>query len=463
MTEIQTELVNHLDKLFALENYYDGILVTDCDGIIVHYWKRFLDSIDLARQDIVGKSVLDVFPVTEKSSTIMQVLRTGVPIIDCQEEYLLSDGQRTQTVFSTIPVKSGGRMLGAIEVFNYARYYPFRDAIHIPVRNSDTPGKIHTLDSIISVSAAMKHLKERIRIVAPSDLAVLIYGETGTGKDLVAQAIHAHSNRRDHKFLSLNCAAIPATLLESMLFGTVKGSYTGAEDKIGLFEAASGGTLFLDEINKMDMASQSKILKAIEDQKIRRVGGIDEIPVDVRIVAALNQDPETCVENQTLRQDLYYRLNVLQLRLPPLRERTEDIGELTRHFIAQCRVAERKPIDGISMEAEVFFLEYPWPGNVRELKNAIEGAFLMASGPKIELGDFDWAAGVTETLRWNRFAYRDEGGSLKARVKEYERSVVQAAVNDSSTLQEAADRLKISRQSLNYKIKELGIVRPKRM
>ena len=460
MIENRAELANHLDKLFRIENYYDGILVTDHNGIIVHYWRRFLDSISREKNDILGKSVLEVYPVTEKSSTIMQVLRTGVPIIDCQEEYLLSDGQRTACIFSTIPVKDGSHTLGAIEVFSYARYYSFRDAIHIPVHNSDMPQKIHTLDSIISGSQSMKQLKERIRIVAPSDLAVLIYGETGTGKDLVAQAIHAHSDRRNHKFISLNCAAIPATLLESMLFGTVKGSYTGAEDQIGLFEAADGGTLFLDEINKMDMASQSKILKAIEEQKIRRVGGIEEIPVDVRIVAALNQDPETCVQNQTMRQDLYYRLNVLQLRIPPLRERSEDIAELTRHFIAQCRVAEHKNITGISKETEVFFLEYPWPGNVRELKNSIEGAFLMADGPLIKLSDFDWATDVTEALRWNRFAVREKSGSLKARVKEYERSIVQAAVNDSDTLQEAADRLRISKQSLNYKIKDLGIVRP---
>ncbi|MDD3538242.1 MAG: sigma 54-interacting transcriptional regulator [Eubacteriales bacterium] len=462
MEQKQEELVNHLDRLFQIENFYDGILVTDQNGMIVYYKRKYRDTINAKKQDIIGRSVLEVFPVTEKSSTIMEVLRTGIPIVDCQEEIVLANGQRTPCIFSTIPVKSGSRTLGAIEVFNASCNNPFRDVIHIPVKGSDILRNIHTIDSIISQSFVMSRLKERIRIVGPSDLAVLIYGETGTGKDLVSQAIHAHSGRKHGKFISLNCAAIPGTLLESMLFGTVKGSYTGANDQLGLFEAANEGTLFLDEINKMDMASQSKILKAIEEQKIRRVGGIEEIPVNVRIIAALNQDPEVCVSNQTLRQDLYYRLNVLQLRIPPLRERKEDIETLTAHFIRQCNKERNKHILGISREARDFFLDYPWPGNVRELKNSIEGAFLMAEGPEIGVSDFDWIKNVDTALHWNRSVSWDKDSSLKTQVKEYERSIVQAAVNNSGTLQEAADRLGISKQSLNYKIKDLKIQRPAR-
>lgn len=457
MKQERTELANHLERLFRIENFYDGILVTDQSGIIVHYSRKYRDTIDSKKQDILGRSVLDVFPVTEKSSTIMEVLRTGIPIVDCQEEISLADGQRTPCIFSTIPIKSGSRTLGAIEVFNYACNNSYRDVIHIPVKNSVSPSNIHTLDSIISRSPAMARLKERIRIVSPSDLAVLIYGETGTGKDLVAQAIHSHSNRKNRKFISLNCAAIPDSLLESMLFGTVRGSYTGAEDHLGLFEAANGGTLFLDEINKMDMASQSKILKAIEEQKIRRVGGIEEISVNVRIIAALNQDPEICVNNLTLRQDLYYRLNVLQLRIPPLRERREDIPVLASHFVAQCNEDKSKHILEISKDAMDFFLEYGWPGNVRELKNSIEGAFLMADGSKINITDFDWVKNVDTVLRWSRSASWDQSGPLKDRVREYECFIIQTAVSSSGTLQEAAEKLGISKQSLNYKLKSLHI------
>ena len=179
----------------------------------------------------------------------------------------------------------------------------------------------------------MIKIKDSISQVAQTDSSVLIYGETGTGKEMIAQAIHSASKRTKKKFVVQNCAAIPATLLEGILFGTVRGAFTGAEDHPGLFEIASGGTLFLDEINSMDMSMQAKLLRAIEDKKILRVGGSSPITIDVKIISALNQDPIECVNNKTLRQDLFYRLNVVQFYLPPLRDRRSDIELLTNHFI----------------------------------------------------------------------------------------------------------------------------------
>ena len=318
---------------------------------------------------------------------------------------------------------------------------------------------------IIGTSLPVLDLKAEIERIARSDAKVLVTGESGTGKELVALGIHSASARADRPFVAVNCAGLPETLLESELFGHVKGSFTGAyRDKQGKLELADQGTVFLDEIGEMTLRMQGLLLRFLETGELQKVSADRAAGVvDVRVIAATNRHLPEMIAQGTFREDLYYRLNVIHLHVPPLRERKEDIPALAEHFLVQFTRQGGYAARALTPEALAALLEYPWPGNVRELKNAIEGAFLMASGPKIELGDFDWAAGVTETLRWNRFAYRDEGGSLKARVKEYERSVVQAAVNDSSTLQEAADRLKISRQSLNYKIKELGIVRPKRM
>ncbi len=221
----------------------------------------------------------------------------------------------------------------------------------------------------------MQTLKERIVKVARTKSTVMIYGETGTGKELVARAIHNGGSRKNKRYLSQNCAAIPENLLESILFGTTRGSFTGAENRPGLFEIASGGTLFLDEINSMDLAVQAKILKAIEEQKIRRIGGTEDILIDVRIIAATNEDPLLCMQRGSLREDLYYRLKVVQLNIPPLRNRKEDIRPLTEYYINFYNTVMGKSIQKVDAQLMRLFYQYSWPGNVRELRNMIEGGF----------------------------------------------------------------------------------------
>ena len=242
--------------------------------------------------------------------------------------------------------------------------------------------------ALVSRSPAMRRLHDLIEQVAPSSASVLITGESGSGKDFVAQILHDLSGRAQAPFIAVNCPAIPETLLESELFGHERGAFTGAlADRPGLFEHAAGGTLFLDEITEMSPGLQAKLLRVLETRRYRRVGGREERLADLRIVAATNRDPERSVSDGRLREDLYYRLNVFQIAVPPLRERREDIAALAARFIAHFAGQNGRPVEGLSNEALAALEHYDWPGNVRELRNAIERAVVLARGPAIELSD----------------------------------------------------------------------------
>lgn len=233
--------------------------------------------------------------------------------------------------------------------------------------------------NIIGNSGPMQEVFSLIRKVVNADSTILIYGESGTGKELIAQAIHTNSRRRDKPFIKLNCVAIPESLLESELFGHEKGAFTGAIDKKpGKFELANGGTIFLDEIGDMTLATQAKILRVLQEREFERVGGTKTIKVDVRVIAATNKDLSQAIQGKEFREDLYYRLNVVSIQLPPLRERKEDIPLLVEHFLAKYNAKFGKTVKGVTKEVMERLYSYSWPGNVRELENAIERAVIMA-------------------------------------------------------------------------------------
>ena len=319
-------------------------------------------------------------------------------------------------------------------------------------------------DDIKGCSDSVRFLKEKIRMVANTNSSVLIYGETGVGKELVAQSIHALSDRKNKKFVSQNCAAIPDNLLESILFGTVKGAYTGAENRPGLFELAKGGTLFLDEINSMNISVQAKILKAIEDKEVTRIGGISPIETDVRILSATNENPMDCIENKKLRRDLFYRLSVVEIDIEPLRCRREDIKFLTDYFINQNNTRMNRAIIGVDEEVEKIFDSYEWPGNIRELKNILEGAFNVATSRTIKkefLPGYIIPSSYTSRSihEKKQIPVWEEGEnfSIENAVQEYEKELITAAVESSESLAEAAAKLGISRQNLNYKLKKYSL------
>ena len=243
-------------------------------------------------------------------------------------------------------------------------------------------------DSIIGRSPALRRVFEQVRAVAESDAAVLLIGESGTGKELVARAIHHNSARRDGPFVAVNCAAIPETLLESELFGHEKGAFTGADRKRrGLFAEASGGTIFLDEIGDIALSLQAKLLRVLQDKAVRPVGGSQEVQLDLRVVSATNRDLAARVAEGQFREDLYYRLAVIPVRLPSLRERPEDIPLLAAHFLKRAAASLRKPLESYDDEAMDWLLQHRWPGNVRELENVVERAATLARGPRVTLAD----------------------------------------------------------------------------
>jgi two-component system, NtrC family, response regulator PilR len=315
--------------------------------------------------------------------------------------------------------------------------------------------------NIIGHSRAMQEVFDLIAQVAETKTNVLVYGESGTGKELVARAIHEQGVRHDEPFIALNCGAIPENLLESELFGHARGSFTGAvQNKEGLFEAASGGTLFLDEIGELSPALQVKLLRALQEKTIRRVGDTVDRKVDVRIISATNRRLEDEVAAGRFREDLYYRLNVIELRLPPLRERVEDIPLLAQFFVRRYAEELGKTIDGMNNEAYEVLARYPFPGNVRELENLVERAVALSRSPV--LGADRLPASVRE-FRESGEAPRvtAEGVDLEKLVADYERSLLAEALRAAGGVKKRAARLLgISFRSFRYRLEKLGIEDP---
>jgi DNA-binding NtrC family response regulator len=304
----------------------------------------------------------------------------------------------------------------------------------------------------VAESAAMRRVLELATRVAGHATTVLITGESGTGKELVARFIHQRSPRAAARFVAVNCAAIPESLMESELFGHRRGAFTGAtEDRRGLFEEADGGTLLLDEVGELPLALQPKLLRALEEGAIRRVGDGQERKVDVRVVAATARELDELVRDGRFRDDLFYRLNVVRLHLPPLRERPEDVPALAAHFLAQAAARQGRSLS-LTSRALARLREYPWPGNVRELRNALERAAVLAPAPTLDAADL--------ALGDPRAAPIGGGATqpLKAQVEALERTVIERALHDAGgNRREAAKALRVSLRTLFYKLRRYGL------
>ena len=320
----------------------------------------------------------------------------------------------------------------------------------------------NSLENIVGVSAAVEKLKQTIRTVATTSSTILIYGESGTGKELVARAVHTCSPRATEAFVSVNCGAFPETLLESELFGYVKGAFTGAsQNRRGLFEVADQGTLFLDEIGEMTMPMQVKLLRVLQERTVRPVGGTSEIAVDVRVIAATNRDLDKQVAEGSFREDLYYRLNVIPIRVPSLRERREDIALLANNFLKKYAPAAGKSIHGVAAESLEALAGYDWPGNVRQLENMIERAVALESGSElhvdlpVERPKARAAAAAADGSVAATGSVLPEGVNMEAYVAQIERSLLQSALGQTQGVQvRAADLLGISYRSFRHLMKK---------
>jgi two-component system response regulator PilR (NtrC family) len=314
----------------------------------------------------------------------------------------------------------------------------------------------NSLNNIIGQSPAIEKLKTTIRTVAPTASTVLIYGESGTGKELVARAIHGCSPRASEPFVSINCGAFPESLLESELFGYMKGAFTGAsQNKHGLFEVASSGTIFLDEISEMSVSMQVKLLRVLQERSVRPVGGVQETPIDVRVIAATNKDLKQMVAAGTFREDLYYRVSVIPIQVPPLRERREDLEILAIHFLKKYSAAAQKSILRIAPQALAALSQHGWPGNVRELENTIERAVALETSPELRV-DL-----IAERAPGNGNHHRGvptEGMDFEKYVADIERSLIVSALEQSGGVQtRAAELLKVSYRSFRHLLKKYNI------
>jgi two-component system response regulator PilR (NtrC family) len=314
-------------------------------------------------------------------------------------------------------------------------------------------------DNIIGKSKPMQQVYDLIKLAAPSKSNILVLGESGTGKELVAKAIHHHSRRANGPFITVNSGSMPADLLESNLFGHVRGAFTGAiAGKKGLFELANSGSIFFDEIGNIPFDTQAKLLRVIQEKEFMRLGGVDTIKVDVRIIAATNADLEAAVQQAHFREDLYYRLNVISIHLPPLRKRSEDIPLLAQHFLAHYARENEKAIRDISPRAMEVLLDYSWPGNVRELENVIERAVVLSSGESLDIELLPSAVRQPDAVGLPPPTLPSNGVAFKDAVSEYERQIIIKALQACGGVQKrAAELLQVKPTTLHEMMKRLNI------
>ncbi|HYF93413.1 MAG TPA: sigma 54-interacting transcriptional regulator [Symbiobacteriaceae bacterium] len=464
-----------------LLNVDEGIHVVDCRGFTVLYNPQAGLNDGLEPHEVKGKHLLEVYPsLNEHTSTILKVLETGDPIVNQQQTFTNYKGLRVTTVNSTWPIRDEqGRLVGAVEISKDVTHVRELSEQVVDLR-AELLGKRkgqaearsearYTLDDLIGAHVSLVAVKEQALLAARGDSPVLVYGETGTGKELLVHAIHYASPRSARPLVMQNCAALPEGLLESILFGTVRGSFTGAEDRPGLFELADGGTLYLDEINSMDLNLQAKLLRVLQDGRLRRVGDVKERRADVRVIASTNEDPLEAVNQRHLRQDLYYRINVVCLELPPLRERRSDIPLLTEHFLRKHRGALGARVSGVDAAVERFFAAYAWPGNVRELEHAVQASLHMARREKLVLRDLPAhlqraAAGLGEVVESPATAVPAatvNPRELRVSLARAEREALLSALEQCDwNLSRVSRLLGMPRQTLQYRIKVLGLTKP---
>lgn len=460
-----------------LEHLDEGILVVDKKANVTFYNEPTDIAIaGITQEKAIGKNILDIFPdLTPESSTFYRVLRNKQPIIDYVQTYVNYQGLKVSTLTSTIPLIKQGEIVGALEIYRdltqvkelSEKVLNLQSELFKKKYNDQSykgNGSRYTFDDMIGKSAMIRELKERAKRIADSEAPVFVYGETGTGKELLVQAIHnASKTRRNKPFIAQNCAALPNSLLDSILFGTTSGSFTGAKDKPGLFELADGGTLFLDEVNSMDMELQGKLLRVLQDGIIRRVGGANTVLVDVRIIASTNEPPARLLEKNLLRRDLYYRLNVIPLSIPALRERKEDIMLLAKFFVKTYNAKVNKQVTGFTPEALQILQSHQWPGNIRELKYAIESIMNFTDNNVIDVNDIpaqiihsiDVSGMETEAAEEEE---EITGISLGDSLNAYEKALIQKAIKQANgNGAKAARLLKIPRQTLHNKLKKHNI------
>jgi len=460
-----------MGNLFNRKGYINGITIVDLKGEIL-FTAKFNNKLNHEydeNYEVVGKNFFDIYEnLDENKSTTFKAMKLGIPLY-IENQVLKLKGRKEIKISSlSIPIKNGNKIVGAIDLSiseddeidnsDYVEidHKAFEKNNVDKLKEFDNSAKYFTED-IITTNKKMIELKNYIKIAASCDLPVLIYGETGTGKELFAHAIHNESDRKDKPFIAQNCAAIPENLLESILFGTSKGAFTGAVDNMGLLELANGGTIFLDEINSMPLHLQSKMLRVLQDGTFRRIGSKELRRVDVKIITSINEDPLKAVSSGKLRKDIYYRLNVLNISIPPLRERKDDIPLLVNYNIAKYNKIFNKNVKYVSSHLYKKLERYDWPGNVRELENVIAYGLSAVDKSKeiLEFSDIK--------QKYNELISSNDDIDIKLEplpkmVENFEKSIIEKALlQTDNNITKAAKILNVPRQTLQRKVKRYNL------
>lgn len=431
-----------------MESVPTAILAIDQNGVITHCNRNAAALMKSRMEDLAGLHLSQVWP----QSSMLTVLFSGEGYKDKEEEFSLpGHGENAQFVVTSTPIVAGSKVVGVVATFKHIA------DVHRLAYDITHRQRAYTFTDIMSTSPSLQGLCHKAQQVAGTDSTILITGESGTGKDLLARAIHHASKRREGPFIAVNCGAIPDSLLESELFGYESGAFTGAQrgGKAGKFELASGGTIFLDEMGDLPLHLQVKLLHVLQHRVVERVGGRRPIPVDVRVIAATNRDLEQMVRDGEFRADLYFRLGVIPLHIPPLRDRPADIPMLMDHILDKHTRRMGRGPRGYSQAVYGLFLRYDWPGNVRELENAVEYAVHMEKGPEIQLSS------LPPRLVQEVAPNGPHARSLKEMLVAYERRILAQMLQRYGHTVRGKDRiameLGLSRATLYRRLNQLGL------
>lgn len=453
LTEIIAPLKDFLDSLNS------PIAIINTEGTYIYYNLASAKLDGTTVENALNKNILSLYPhISAKNSTMIKTAITGKRFIKCHTNYINHNGDEIDYTHTTLPIIKNNKILGSIEIaLNYKKI----------ISKKKTKQAVN-LGKIIYKSKSMQELITNAKSLAKNQVPVMIYGETGTGKELIARLVHEHSERTNKPFIAVNCASIPESLTESLFFGSTKGAFTNAENKAGFIEMAEGGTLFLDELNSMSMQIQPKFLRFLQDKKFYRLGSSKEIKSNIRIIVAINQDPESLLTNNQLRLDLYYRLCVGYLEVPPLRERVEDIPLLVKYFIEKYNTHFNSITKDISKKAIGQLLKLNWSGNIRMLENTIIRS--MIKNPNKEILFFeDILLPLKISLRPDISTPKKESKSHRALTKDItdepidliahlentEKDIIEKyLISNRYNLAKTARILNLKRSTLQYKLKK---------
>jgi arginine utilization regulatory protein len=486
----QSTLAEHFEETKLLKDMYEkiinsideGIHSIDINGNIFIYNQAQERIEGYKAAEVLGKHVTEIYNLDKTTSLLLKVLEEGKPILDYHQEYSAKNGKYIDVLCSTVPLYSGNKIVGSAAILrDFSKFREMAERmLDLQEKLSDkwfhTTGvqkKISRINfsNLIGLNKNFLECIKWAKSASKTDSPVLIFGETGTGKELFARSIHEESNRSQGPFLAINCAAIPENLLEGILFGTVKGAFTGAVNRTGLLEQASGGSLFLDEINSMPPALQAKLLRVLEEKKVRRLGGNEDVSFDTRIISSCNVEPVKAIESGQIRADLFYRLAVVFISLPPLKDRLDDLELLSGYFIHNFNKQFGKNILDLDENVAAAFKKYHWPGNVRQLKHTIECAMnIIPEGEKYitaryiprylglfqqENTDQKPKEGYQQSLT---IPFPGPINEIMSQIKNQKKeALISALIKSKGNVAKAASELGMSRQLLQYHLKKYGI------